>query len=185
MEKIVGKYRFEAAGFDIEVKIENGKLVLIVPRQPTYTLQRTGERQFKIVGAPDGFSVKFTPAQGDATEMYLQQPQGNYTLPRVNADGNIAQNAGCRFNGQSGKGINRQIPSAEDGKGIIEVKEVEGKVALVLAGQPPYELREKEKDLYNSPADARHICGESQTRGATAKSKASFWFSRKANSRLN
>jgi CubicO group peptidase (beta-lactamase class C family) len=89
MEKLVGKYRLQAAGFDIEIKIENENLLIVVPGQPTYTLQRTGERQFKIVGAPEGYAVKFTPAQGDATEMYLIQPQGNFTLPRVKADGTI------------------------------------------------------------------------------------------------
>jgi hypothetical protein len=54
-------------------------------------LQRTGERQFKPLGAPDGFGVKFTPAQGDATELALQQPNGTFTLPRVNADGSVAK----------------------------------------------------------------------------------------------
>jgi CubicO group peptidase (beta-lactamase class C family) len=148
MEKLVGKYRLDAAGIDIEVKIENENLVMVVPGQPTYTLQRTGERQFKLVGAPDGFAVKFTPAQGDATEMYLQQPQGNFTLPRVNADGTLAK-TGAVSTGDAAKELIGKYQRA-NGKSTIEIKEVEGKVSLVVAGQQPYELKEKEKDVYST-----------------------------------
>jgi CubicO group peptidase (beta-lactamase class C family) len=149
MEKLVGKYRFEAAGFDVEVKIENENLMLIVPGQPVYSLERTGERQFKIVGAPDGFSVKFTPAQGDATEIYLQQPQGNYILPRINVDGSVTKNPTVSTDNPAKELIGKFI--AEDGRGIIEIKETDGKVALVIEGQPPYEMKQKEKDVYSSP----------------------------------
>jgi CubicO group peptidase (beta-lactamase class C family) len=150
MEKMAGKYRFEAAGFDIEVKIQDDKLVMIVPNQPVYTLQRTGERQFKLVGAPEGFAVKFAPAQGDATEMYLQQPQGNYTLPRVNPDGTIAKTQTVVSTDNPAKELIGKY-EAPNGKGTIEVKEVDGKVALVVGSQPPYELKLKEKDVFNSP----------------------------------
>ena len=44
--KEVGKYNFTAAGFDIEVKIEDGKLVAVVPGQPTYILEK--DRRQKI-----------------------------------------------------------------------------------------------------------------------------------------
>lgn len=89
MQFMAGKYRLEAAKMDIEVKIENENLVMVVPGQPQYTLERTGPRQFKLLGAPDGFAVKFVPEQDDATELQLTQPQGNHKLPRVNADGTV------------------------------------------------------------------------------------------------
>lgn len=150
MERMAGKYRFEAAGYDVEVKIQDNKLVMIVPNQPVYTLQRTGERQFKLVGAPEGFAVKFTPAQGDATEMYLQQPQGNYTLPRINADGTVTKPQVVASTDNPAKELigKYETPS---GKPALEVKEVDGKVSLVVAGQPPYELKVKEKDVFSSP----------------------------------
>lgn len=85
-----GKYRVMQANVDIEVKAENNSLVMVVPGQPQYTLGRTGPRQFKLVGAPDGFAVRFDPESGTATEMFLQQPQGNATLPRVGPDGKTA-----------------------------------------------------------------------------------------------
>ena len=150
MEKLIGKYRLAAASIDIEVKIENENLVMSVPGQPDYLLQRTGEREFKLLGAPDGFAVKFTPAEGDATEMYLRQPQGNFTLPRVNADGTVTAKQAVVSSADAVKELigKYQPPS---GATTIEIKQVEGKVSLVVPGQPPYELKEKEKDVFNSP----------------------------------
>ena len=71
LEKEVGKYRFEAAGFDIEVKMQDGKLVAIVPDQPVYTLENVKDRKYKLTGAPDGFFMTFTDK-----DAYLEQPQG-------------------------------------------------------------------------------------------------------------
>lgn len=92
--QVIGKYRLEVAGIDMEVKMDKDDLVLVAPGQPQYPLKMSGPRQFKMLGAPDGFAVKFNPESGPATEMYLQQPQGNYTLPRVNTDGTIARTGG-------------------------------------------------------------------------------------------
>lgn len=148
LENLVGKYRFEAAGFDVEVKIENENPVMVVPGQPTYILRKTGERQFKLDGAPDGFAVKFNPAKGEATEIYLQQPQGNYTLPRINPDGSVAAKTQNASNGLSAKELIGKYQTP-DGEGAVEVKEVDGKIFLAIEGQKPYELREREKDIYS------------------------------------
>ena len=146
MEKLVGKYHFEAAKFDIEVKIDGENLVMIVPGQPQYTLERTAPRQFKLVGAPDGFAVKFTPEQGNATEMFLQQPQGNYTLPRVNPDGTLAKSEVPGPNGAS-ELIGKYVTA--NGKGSVEIKESGGKVTFNIGGQQPYALAEKSKDVFS------------------------------------
>lgn len=145
MEKLVGKYRLEAAKMDIEVKIEGEKLVMIVPGQSAYTLQRTGERQFKLDGAPEGFAVKFTPAQGDATEMFLQQPQGNFTLPKLGANGEIVKASADAGNAKELIG-KYETP---DGKGGIEVKDSDGKITLNVTGQQPYELKAKADGSYS------------------------------------
>lgn len=145
MEKLVGKYHFEAAQINIEIKIENKNLTMAVPGQPTYTLRRTGERQFKPDGAPDGFAVKFTPAQGNATELYLQQPQGNYTLPRINEDGTIAKIDAS--NNTTAKELVGKY-TAPNGKSIVEISEANDKVMFNIEGQQPYTLTEKSKDLF-------------------------------------
>jgi len=139
-EKEAGKYHFAAAGFDVDVKIKDGKLVADVPGQPQYTLENVGGRRYKLNGAPDGFFATFKD-----TELYLEQPQGNYTLPRVKADVPLVQNG-------VGKPDSAMeligIYSTADGKSSVAVKAAEGKVSLNIAGQEPYALVEKSKDLF-------------------------------------
>jgi CubicO group peptidase (beta-lactamase class C family) len=139
-DKEVGKYRFEAAGFDIEVKMENGKLAAYVPGQPTYVLENIAGRKYKLNGAPDGFFVTF---KDDSA--YLEQPQGNFTLPKAGA----IKTAASAVNADAPKELIGKYQTP-DGKGTIEIKDVGGKVSLVVGSQQPYELKEKEKDVYNT-----------------------------------
>ena len=140
IEKEIGKYRFAAAGFDIDVKLENGKLLAYVPNQPTYVLENVGGRKYKLTNAPEGFFITFKDS-----EAYLEQPQGNYTLPKVSADGKAKTKTSDAAKELIGK------YSAPNGTGTIEVKEVEGTTSLVVEGQPPYPLIEKAKDEFRSP----------------------------------
>jgi CubicO group peptidase (beta-lactamase class C family) len=142
-EKEIGKYRFEAAGLDIEIKMDNGKLVAVVPGQPTYVLENVGERKYKLSGAPEGFFITFR--EKDA---YLEQPQGNYTLPKVSADASPVK-AQTATNDSVKDLIGKYKTS--DGNATVEIKEVNGKVSLVVGSQQPYELKEKEKDVYSAP----------------------------------
>lgn len=140
-EKEVGKYRFEAANFDVEVKMENGKLVAIVPGQPTYVLEKVSGRKYKLNGAPEGFFVTFR--EKDA---YLEQPQGNYALPKIIAETTTAVSS--TGNAPSKDLIGKyQAPS---GKGTVEIKEINGKISFVVGDQQPYELKEKSKDVYSA-----------------------------------
>jgi CubicO group peptidase (beta-lactamase class C family) len=139
-EKEVGKYKFVPAGFDIEVKMEEGKLKAYAPNQPTYVLENVGGRKYKLTGAPEGFFITFKD-----TEAFLEQPQGNYTLPKAGAGSSGAANT---------EAVKELIGkySTPNGAGIIEVKEVDGKTSLVVPNQPPYPLVEKAKDEFRSPA---------------------------------
>jgi CubicO group peptidase (beta-lactamase class C family) len=141
-EKEIGKYTFKEANFDIEIKIENGKLVAVVPNQPTYILENVGGRRYKLSNAPEGFFITFR--EKDA---YLEQPQGNFALPRAAAE---IVNANTNSNGNPAKELIGKY-LAPNGKGTIDVKEVDGKIALVVGNQPPYELRVKDRDVFNSP----------------------------------
>ncbi len=149
MERLVGKYRLAAANMDFEVKIVGDDLVMVVPGQPEYKLQRTAPRQFKMVGAPDGFAVRFNPEQGDATELYLQQPQGNYTLPRINPDGSLAK--GPEPTLASTGGAAELVGKYTVPGGGVEVNIIEsgGKVTFNIPGQQPYSLGEKSKDVFS------------------------------------
>jgi hypothetical protein len=139
--KEIGKYKFEAAGFDIEIKMQDGKLVAVVPGQPTYILEKVGERKYKLGGAPEGFFVTFKD-----TEAFLEQPQGNYILPKATTDGKVETKTS-----EAAKELVGKYASEKNAARTIDVVETDGKVSLVVEGQPPYELREKAKDVFNSP----------------------------------
>lgn len=136
-EKEIGKYNFAAAGFDIEIKMQDGRLVAVVPGQPTYILENVSGRRYKLNGAPDGFFMTFKD-----TELFLEQPQGNFTLPKAGAQQKPA-------NTEALKELIGKY-QVEKGSTVVEIKEVEGKVSLVVEGQPPYALVEKEKDVYRA-----------------------------------
>jgi hypothetical protein len=136
--KEIGSYRFEAAGFDVEIKMQDGKLTAIVPGQPTYILEKVGERKYKLTGAPDGFFVTFKD-----TEAYLEQPQGNYTLPRVKADAQIPANVS-----DAAKELVGKYASEKNVARTVEITNAAGKVTLNVEGQQPYALNEKSKDLF-------------------------------------
>jgi len=133
-EKEAGKYRFTDAGFDIDIQWKDGKLTAHVPNQPVYTLENVGGRKYKLSGAPDGFFITFKDK-----EIYLEQPQGNYTLPRVDGQAPAASGAAKELIGKY---------RAVSGPLEMEIKETEGKVQLIVPGQQPYTLTDKEKDVF-------------------------------------
>jgi len=145
MEKMVGKYHLAEANINVEVKISGEDLVMLVPGQPQYTLQRTGPREFKPVGAPDGFAVKFTPETGDASELILTQPNRTSTLKRVGTDAAATTTAP---NGGSAKDLIGKYATPA-GVTAVEIKESDGKVTFNTGGQQPYTLSEKSKDTYS------------------------------------
>lgn len=135
MQKEVGKYNFKEAGFDVEVKMQDGKLVAVVPGQPTYTLENVGGRKYKLKEV-DGFFVTFKD-----DSMYLEQPQGNFTLPKSGGETKTPNGTAKELVGKY------SVPS---GNGAIEIKaETDGKITLNIQGQQPYTLTEKAKDEFN------------------------------------
>ena len=169
-EAEAGKYRLEEAGVDIEVKWADGKLIASVPGQPSYPLENVSGRKYKLTGAPDGFFMTFKDK-----EMYLEQPHGNYTLPRIGAETKPA-------NTESAKELIGKYESEASGR-PVEVKEADGKVTVNIEGQQPYALAEKSKDTFSmSPLpDAYYLKISRSTDGKLAKfsivqPEGEFWF---------
>ena len=84
----VGTYLLAAAGVNFEVTLKDDKLTLSVPGQPAYALQNIGGRRYKLAEpAPPGFFATFRPAKDkpSQTELFLEQPQGNVVLVKINA----------------------------------------------------------------------------------------------------
>lgn len=136
-EKEVGKYNFVEAGFDLEVKMQDGKLVAVVPNQPTYILENVGGRKYKLNGAPDGFFITFKD-----DSLYLEQPQGNHTLPKVKAEQKTA-------NSEAAKELIGKYKTPS-GNGTVEIKaETDGRITFNIEGQQPYALGDKSKDNFS------------------------------------
>lgn len=136
-EKEAGNYRLEAAGVDVEVQFRDGKLTMTVPGQPTYPLENVGGRKYKLIGV-DGFFATFKE-----NELLLEQPQGDFTLPRVAASSTTVP-AGNSSAAKELIGKYRAVSAPLE----MEVKENEGKVQLIVPGQQPYTLVESSKDVY-------------------------------------
>lgn len=141
-QKEVGKYHLDVAGVDIEVKMENGKLVAIVPGQPAYTLENVGARRYKLSGAPDGFFATFKD-----DSLYLEQPQGNYTLPKVGAGAKTADPAPV-FS-QSAKELVGKYESETNKGRFVEIKDAGDKMTFNVEGQQPYALAAKSQDVFS------------------------------------
>ncbi len=138
-EKEAGKYRFEAAGFDLDIQWKDSKLTAVVPGQPTYFLEKVSGRKYKMGGAPDGFFITFRDK-----ELFLEQPQGNFTLPRADS---IPAEPTANVDATTAKELIGKYTSETSGRGG-EVREQDGKIVFVVGTQPPVNLVEKAKDQY-------------------------------------
>lgn len=74
---------------------------------------------------------------------YLEQPQGNFTLPKIKADGKVETKPA-----DAEKALVGKYASEKNAARTVEIKDVDGKISLFVEGQPPYALSEKEKDLF-------------------------------------
>ena len=84
----VGKYFLAGANINFDVALKDGNLTLSVPGQPTYPLENIGGRRYKLAEpAPPGFFATFRPAKDkpSQTELFIEQPQGNVVLEKVEA----------------------------------------------------------------------------------------------------
>jgi len=164
----VGNYRMPGVPVNFEVTIKDEKLILTVPGQPPYPLQNLGGRRYKLADpAPPGFYATFRPVKDKETEteLFLEQPQGNVVARRettseqpasqVTDAGPLAAVVGSYQN---------------ESKAVVEIGVKDGKVSLIVPGQPPYPLSEAEKNKLRSPnlPDAYWIDVTHDEKGAVA-----------------
>ena len=152
IEDEAGSYLLAEAKMQMDVAVKDGKLTFAVPGQPTYTLEPVGGRRYKLSGV-EGFFVTFRPSKDDPkeTEIYLEQPQGNYTLKRIKpADAKTAAASGAsvEYTGPLKEVIGTY--DSEGGGPSLEIALRDGNVVLVLPGQPAYPLVERSKDVLGS-----------------------------------
>jgi CubicO group peptidase (beta-lactamase class C family) len=146
----VGTYRLAEANVNFEVTFKDGTLTLNVPGQPPYPLENLGGRRYKLGSpAPAGFFATFRPVKDkeSETELFIEQPQGDVVARKLVSDTAASTTTAVA------DPLNYLIGSyqSENAAGVIEIAVRDGKVALVVPGQPPYPLVEKEKDKLRSP----------------------------------
>jgi CubicO group peptidase (beta-lactamase class C family) len=146
----VGTYRLVEANVNIDVAMEDGKLVLTVPGQPKYTLENIGGRRYKLVyPGLEGFFATFRAAKdkpGDS-EVFMEQPGASYVLPKLKAGEKPKETEDTtKYDGPLKDLVGSYI--MEGGKMTVELKPRNGNVLLVAPGQQPYTLVEKSKDEF-------------------------------------
>ena len=149
----VGTYNFAAANANFEVTLKAGILTITVPGQPPYPMENLGGRRYKLADpAPPGFFATFRPVKDkeSETELFLEQPQGNIVLKKLASP---SPNADAVPSATDGGPLSNLIASyqAEGSSQTIEIALKDGKVSLVVPGQPPYPLTESEKNKLRSP----------------------------------
>ena len=137
-------------GLNAEVTYKNDKLTLTVPGQPPYPLVLLTGRRYKLdTPAPDGFFVTFRAKKDKPTETeaFLEQPQGNLTLSRLDApkaDANPSANELL--------GTYAAEKKAEMGIPTLEILLRSKRLTLLVPGQGPYPLVPVDKNTYSSPS---------------------------------
>jgi hypothetical protein len=142
--KEVGKYRLAQAGVDIEVKVDEGNLVAVVPGQPAYVLEKVKDRRYKFSNAPGGFFITFKGAEAE-----LEQPNGKFTLVKQGAK--TEEKTEEKTNAGSAKGLIGTYEAKEQKGNMIEIRDVGGKPSLVVGQQPPYPLEKRDDGNFGSP----------------------------------
>ncbi|HYP52333.1 MAG TPA: serine hydrolase domain-containing protein [Pyrinomonadaceae bacterium] len=145
LEREAGSYLLKETGMTITVALKDGKLVASVPGQPEYPLESVGGRRYKL--PLEGFFMTFRPVAANAaeTEMYLEQPQGNFVLPKVKPPDATTKPASAATAEYTGP-LKEVVGTYAKDDVSLEVAVRDGKVVLVVPGQPARELTERERD---------------------------------------
>jgi CubicO group peptidase (beta-lactamase class C family) len=146
-EKEAGQYGV-VGGLKIDIEWKDGKLVVKAPHQPKYPLVHLEARKYRLgAPAPAGFYVTFRPREDrpDRMEALFEQPQGDMVIRRLRPeDYEEVKKAGIPDELRALMGVYKIV----DKDAEIEIGTAEGRVAVLVSGQPPAPLLAKGKDEY-------------------------------------
>jgi uncharacterized caspase-like protein len=128
-ESLAGEYDFGAVVDSVSVNAD-GALTSLLPGQPSYELEPSGDLQFNVKGAP-GFSAEFhREANGAVNELVSHQPTGSFTGQRRSGE-KLDRTALKSLAGEYTAGqLTVSVESPRDGV-----------LTYYVPGQPLYELR--------------------------------------------
>ncbi len=146
-EKLVGQYFFKEAGFNAEVVLKEGKLLMNIPAQPQYTLENISGNKYRSLPLPDDFSITFqmSKTRPNEIETVFAQPGASFTMSRVSVEeaGAIAKKLES-YNDFVG-GYESKDNAASKAEFVVK----DSALTVNLSGQPPRALIEKSKDVFN------------------------------------
>lgn len=136
-KELVGKY--EMKYLTVEVKETDGKVFLNFPGQQPYELKERSKDVYSAPPLPDTYSVKIKRNEaGKIESLVVAEPEGETVFKRLAEE--------------SPKDIAGTYKLEQPPAYSIKISNSGGKYSLQVEGQPAYELQEKEKDIYFSPA---------------------------------
>ena len=162
-ETLPGTYSSTTPAISMTVaKGAEGKLTLTVIGQPPYPLEVVIGNRYKLgAPAPDGFFATFRPVAA-GTELFLEQPQGNFTLTREAALSTAELSPALQaIAGDYDK----------DGR-TVSLTGQNGTLSAIIPGQPAYPLvasADAKPDTFTSPALPSGFVFEIQRDAATGK----------------
>jgi hypothetical protein len=135
-------------GLKAEVAWTGRSLVLRWPDRPEYPLERLEGRRYRLgAPAPAGLFATFRPKEDDParTELFLEQPWGDVVLNRLTqAEIEAAQKQSPPTELLALIGAYRPNDKLTE----VRLEAVEGRVSLVIPGQPPYPLLRRQEDEF-------------------------------------
>jgi len=133
-------------GLKAEIAWSGKGLALRWPNQPEYPLERLEERRYRLgAPAPAGMFATFRPKEDEParTELFLEQPWGDVVLNRLTqAEIEAAQKQSPPTELLALVGAYRPKDKLTE----VRLEAVEGRVSLVIPGQPPYPLLRRQED---------------------------------------
>lgn len=140
-DKVIGKYRFEELGVDVDVTEKDGKLFADVPGQPQLSLENVGGNRYKLSPVPAEMFATFRPSKNGNLEIYLEMPQGNFVLPKTD-------NTNSPKSADAYKDLVGNYEFEKDARGKADIAIKENALTVTLPGQPTYTLIEVQKDVF-------------------------------------
>lgn len=155
-QRKTGKYLYAEANLEIEIAERNGELTATVPGQPVYTLRDMGGGRYALTvnGSPlPGFFASFRPVKTNEAELelFLEQPQGSLVFARVKPANADAKPEATGATDKAATEVLRSLVGrygTDASPNALEIGEREGKISLVVPGQPPYPLSLSEPEVF-------------------------------------
>ena len=137
----------------MDVAVKDGKLTFSVPGQPTYTLEPVQGRRYRLAGMKASSSRSGRRRPTRKRRKFIWNSRRATNLKRIapaDAKTAAASGASAEYTGPLKEVIGTY---SSEGEGpALEVLARDGKVVLVIPGQPAYPLIERSKDVLGSTA---------------------------------